>query len=240
MPQTESIDAIVRFRAAIAQAWIATDRDYDRSPGMLIPSSGTADVAEQGESESAKVIYLPAWSGEYANDVTASTTFEIVYRGDISSEASNTSIVPDFIGSSAKDTVPDGEVGETTELTDALQEVVDHARSQGLQEIADRLIKLGQQPIDEDAVQLQASSAMRFVEYCLARQKQGRPLMTVTPAGELDATWKGTEEQSQSMRFFPNGLVWVAYKLLRGRGSFEAAAADLLDPDFYYKIPDWA
>ena len=144
------------------------------------------------------------------------------------------------IASPAGNSIPEAEIREATEVTSELQEVIDHARGQGLQEIAERLIELGQQPIDEDAVPLQASSAMRFVEYCFARQKQGRPLMTVTPAGELDATWKGTEEQSQSMRFFPNGLVWVAYKLLRGRGSFEAAAADLLDPDFYYKIPDWA
>lgn len=136
--------------------------------------------------------------------------------------------------------MPDAEIREVTEVTSDLQEVIDHARIHGLHEVADRLIELGQQPLEKDEVPLQAASAMCFVEYCLARQKQARPLMTVTPAGELDATWTGPEEQSQVMRFFPNGSVWVAYKLLRGRGSFEAAAADLLDPDFHYKIPDWA
>lgn len=256
MTQTEFIDARVRYRQVKEQDRIATDDDYDRSLGMLRPSSGTAYVAEQGESDSAEMywrsladeyanlvsdnMFFGSLAGEPANNVTVSTTFKIVHGGSISGEASNTSIVIDFIDSSAKDATPDGELGETKELTGALRSVVDHARSQGLLEIADRLILLSQQPLDEDEVLLQAASAMCFVEYCLARQKQIRPLMTVTPAGELDATWKGPDKQSLVMRFFPNGSVWVAYKLLRGRGSFEAAAADLLAPDFDYKIPDWA
>ena len=148
-----------------------------------------------------------------------------------------------FMGSTASpagDSIPDAEIREPTEVTSELQEVIDYARTHGLHEVADRLMILGERPFGDDEAPLQAASAMCFVEYCLARQKQARPLMTVTPAGELDATWKGPAEQSQVMRFFPNGSVWVAYKLLRGRGSFEAAAADVLDPDFHYKIPDWA
>ena len=203
MMQIQDIEAFARSTAAIAQARIATNRAYDLE--MLISSSGT--TYEQREPESAKVIELTALVGEYTNDVTASTKSQIMHRGDIPSEVSNTSFVQHSIDSAAKHTGPYAGVGETTELTVALQAVVDHARSHGLQEIADRLVELGQHPLDEDEVPLQATSAMRFVQYCLDRMKQARPLMTVTPAGELDATWRGPEEQSQVMRFFPNGSV---------------------------------
>lgn len=241
MMQTEYIDSIVRrYQTAGMPAWIATDRGYDRSFGEIIPSSGTAIVIEQRGLERAKVS-LESFANEFTNDIIASTPYVIELRGDIPSEASNTSIILDFIGGSAKDTLPDGEVAKTTVLTDALQEVVDLARNQELHEISDRLIELGHQPFDDDELPLQAASADCFLEYCLARQKQARPLMTVTPAGELDATWKGPDEQSQVMRFFPNGSVWVAFKLSRGRGSFEAiVVTDLLDPDSPYNIPDWA
>ena len=91
-----------------------------------------------------------------------------------------------------------------------LNKVVDDARRHGLQEVADRLIELDQQPLDEDEAPLRAEAAMKFVEYCVDHQQRGRPLMTVTPDGELDATWKGPEDRV-TMRFFSDGSVWVAY-----------------------------
>ncbi len=149
-------------------------------------------------------------------------------------------VIVDSIASPAGNTMLGARIGEIAELTSELQAVIDHARSQGLQEIADRFVELGQQPLEEDEVPLQAASAMFFVEYCIARQKQGRPLMTPTPTGELDATWKGSEGESVTMRFFPNGSVWVAYKLLKEKGSFEASATDLVDSRLRFIIPDWA
>lgn len=142
MTQTESIDVFALYQIAIQPAFIATDTGYDWPLEGLIPSSRTTDVAEQRESESAKE-YLESFAGEYANDVTASISFEIMHFDDVPSKASSTSIVPDSTSSSAKDTVPDAEIGETTELAVALQTVVDRARSQGLHEIANRLIELG-------------------------------------------------------------------------------------------------
>ena len=242
LEDTENIEEFGRFRAARAAALIETDLAYDLSPGMIMASSGTAIVPEQTEFEIAEMSYLRQLAREYDDvfDVTASASFTIVYIGDGPSKTSDSLDILYSIAGPAGDTMADTEIGEAAELTDELQAVVEYARGHGLQGIADRLVELDQQPLSDDEAPLQAESACFFVEYCVARQKQTRPLMTVTPTGELDATWKGSEEQSQVMRFFPNGSVWVAYKLLRGRGSFEAAAADVLDPDFHYKIPDWA
>ena len=172
--------------------------------------------------------------------MTATDTLVIEFHGDIASNASNISIVTDVVDDSVRAAELFREAVKISEQENALGRVIDHARSQGLQEFADRLAELGRQPLAEDEIRIQAESALHFVEYCDAREKQSRPLMTVTPTGELDATWQGPDEQNQVMRFFPNGTVWVAYKLSGSQGSFQARLTKLLSADFDYNIPDWA
>lgn len=133
-----------------------------------------------------------------------------------------------------------GKSGESGAHSDSLDHVVDQARRKGLKRVADRLAELGREPLDEDELPLEAASAKYFVEYCSRRGNHAHPLITATPTGNLDATWKGPEGQSVVMRFFPSGLVWVAYSLTLAKGSFEVAATDLLDPKMRFNIPDWA
>ena len=242
MPQTEGIETFRRFQAARVAAQIETDPAYVPSPGMFIPSSGTAIVPEQMELANAEVGYWESSAPKYydVSNVTASMGFVIVHSGDGPSETSDSLDILVSIAGPAGDTIADAELGEAAELTNKLQAVVDYARSHRQQEVADCLVRLGQRPLGDDEEPLQPASAMSFVEYYIARRKQARPLMTVTPAGELDATWKGPKRERITMRFFPNRSVWVAYKLLRQTGSFEAAATDLLGPDLAFNIPDWA
>ena len=94
--------------------------------------------------------------------------------------------------------------------------------------------------MDDDETPFRAEAARNLVDYCIARQKQGRPLMTVTPGGNLDATWKGSERERIVMRFFSDGSVWVAYRLLIESGSFELAATELQNPNLHFRIPNWA
>lgn len=133
-----------------------------------------------------------------------------------------------------------GKSGKSSAHPNILDHVVDQARRKDLKRVADRLAELGREPLDEDELPLEAASAKYFVEYCSRRGNHAHPLITATPTGNLDATWKGPEGQSIVMRFFPSGLVWVAYSLTLEKGSFEVAATDLLDPKMRFRIPDWA
>ena len=122
-----------------------------------------------------------------------------------------------------------------------LSRVITQARKRGLNEVADRLEEIRVEPVETDEVPLQAEAAMSFVKYCIVRQKKSRPLMTATPSGELDATWKGPSGYRVVMRFFKDGSVWVAYKLTKVKGSFQVDTADdLLDLAAPIQLPDWA
>ena len=87
-------------------------------------------------------------------------------------------------------------------LKSDFSELVERARSHGLHEIADRLLELREAPIDQDEIPLQTTSAQRFVDYCIGRRIRHRPLMTVTPTGELDTTWKSEAGETIIARFF--------------------------------------
>ena len=234
MPQTEELDTFSRFQAARMVARIETDPAYEPFPGTFVQTSGTAIVAEQTGSEILLVEFWRASAREYVFDVTTSIPFEIDSNGNGPSEAS------DSRTRLTGDTRWDTEAGEDAHPTRDLREIVDFARGHGLDEVANRLIDIGERTLGNDEVPLQTASAKCFVEYCIARQKQGRPLMTPTPTGELDVTWKGSEGEQISMRYFRDETVWVAYKLSKERGSFESAASDLMDPDLHFKIPHWA
>ena len=265
MTQTEGVEAYGRFRAARAMARIETDSSYDPSPGMFTGTSGAATVAEtepksakenfswslgreQGNadfvsaSREAKVIFSWLWGREQVDAVLVSASHEIVidHIGGGASKTSDSFFAQYDISGKAGVPTTDAEIGKAAKLTDELHAVVYYARVHGLQEVADRLVDLGQQPFSEDDAALQAESAKCFVEYCVARHKQTRPLMTVTPEGELDSTWISSEGDRIMMRFFPNKLVWVAYKLALERGSFEISASDLIDPKLHFKIPFWS
>lgn len=265
MTQTEGVEAYGRFRAARAMARIDTDSSYDPSPGMFTGMSGAATVAEtepksakanfswswgreQGNAgfvsalHEAKVIFSWSWGREQADAVLVSASYEIVidHIGDSPSKTSDSLFAQYVISGKAGVPTTDAEIGKAAKLTDELHAVVYYARVHGLQEVADRLVELGQQPLSDDDAALQSESAKCFVEYCVARHKQTRPLMTVTPEGELDATWKNPKGEKIMMRFFPNGSVWVAFKLVREKGSFETAARDLIDSNLHFKIPHWS
>ena len=265
MTQTEGVEAYGRFRTARAMARIETDSSYDPSPGTFTEMSGAATVAEmepksakanfswswgreQGNadfvsaSHEAKVIFLWLWGREQVDAVLVSASHEIVIDriGDGPSRTSDSLFAQYDISAKAGVPATDAEIGKAAKLTDELHAVVYYARVHGLQEIADRLVELGQQPFSDDDAALQAESAKCFVEYCVARHKRTRPLMTVTPEGELDSTWINPEDERIVMRFFPNKLVWVAYKLAMEKGSFEISARDLIDPNLHFKFPFWS
>lgn len=117
--------------------------------------------------------------------------------------------------------------------------VVQLARIYTSEEVAARLVKIEQEPVEEGNIPLQPSSARWFVRYCLGKGIRGRPLMTVTPTGELDATWK-CEEETIVARFFPDGTVWVALRLEATSGSFKATVNQLVSKSFPIRFPAWA
>lgn len=275
MAQIESNQAFRQFQAARAMARIDIDPDYELSPELFIPTSGTTVLREQPQLWHSVMVYaspLPERMHDDKNLVSASVALALTRVGDRPSKTdiaeidlnsiawTNLSTVnigaPDFVASSGETFLVSSQsefsgwlIGASilgphlnyfSEPTNELQTVIDHARGNGLQEVAGRLEDLAKLPLDDDDAPLQAESARNFVEYFIARQKKGRPLMTVTPAGDLDATWKGADGESVTMRFFSDGRVWVAYKLSKERGSFERAAADLRDSKLRFRIPDWA
>lgn len=231
MVQTEFNEAFRRFQAARVMARIDIDSAYELSPEMFTPTSGTTSVGEQTQLGYADLVYLKTLAARRRHDeafvsLSAGTLLNLIHQ--------------DFFSWSSESELVTVQSGEIVEPKDDLQAVVDYARRHGLQEVADRLVDLARLPVGDDEMPLQAGAARNFAEYCVARQKSCRPLMTVTPAGDLDATWKGADGESVTMRFFSDGRVWVAYKLSKERGSFERAAADLQDSKLRFRIPDWA
>ncbi len=125
------------------------------------------------------------------------------------------------------------------ETADA-QAVVDLARQHELEAVANELQALFELPRDDEEESLHADASLNFVRYCIARAKTGCPLITVTPTGNLDITWKGGVGERVIMRFFGNGTVWVALKLKKIRGSLELAARDLAEQSHKWNLPEWA
>lgn len=258
MAKTESIERFGQFQAARAVIQIATDPTYDPFPEVFRATSGTGMAVELADRGFAKAGYF--WTATERQkeraDKTASATALTIYSHDITYESSGVSIgllpgddsLSEDLISHIVSALPAGDfmpvllVGDTIRPpADDLSPAIDYALNHGLKDVADRLVQIGGQSLDDDEMPLQAAAAMNFVRYCIARKKQSRPLMTPTPTGELDAIWKSIGGHRVVMRFFPGGSVWVAYKLQKVKGSFQLNAFhDLLDLDTPIKIPDWA
>lgn len=204
-----------------------TNNAYTHYDKMFLGTSGTVIEPELAEKETSQMTFprMLKYKAENWPDRDASDQLEIDHIGDGDSAASD-------------DLLPTRTVAN--EAQDNLQAVVDSARNEELQEVADRLAAIDQEPLGEEDTPLQAVAARGFVEYCVARKKKIRPLMTVTPTGELDVTWKGSKGEGVTMRFFPDQRIWVAYTLLKLKGSLETTTTGLSDPDLPFKIPDWA
>jgi len=270
MRQAEKISAFGRFGAATEHARIATDDYYDQSSEGVILFGATettpAHTAHEVLKESVRLLVCSphddgialvekgscvvleydrdyVWASlepsvePFSYDVT--TSFNVFYV--------DTGIPLDFTWNDPLEgdpvcvpTLLRIRSGPADDPTKDLREIVDGARASGLDEIADRLGEISEQSLDDGELPLNADSVQNFVFYCLARNAKVRPLMTATPSGEIDATWTGPEKQTQLIRFFPDGSVWVAYKRTTMNGSFESTVTNLLDPSSAYKCPDWA
>ena len=233
----EDFEDFRRFWFAKASAESAMASRIERS---IEPTIGTAIAGDLPETEGTTV-YFPIRNNDNITNIIGSFPSTTVVRV-LSDLHKNTYRFVSF------DETTDVVIGAAVAIagSDAgrapiqLPGIVDFARRKGLPEIAGRLAELFEQPLDDDEEPLRASATVKFVLYCLARRKAGRPLMTVTPTGELDVTWKGAAGKKVLMRFFEDGSVWVAYKLTKERGSFEVAARDLRKQRLHFKLPSWA
>ena len=123
-----------------------------------------------------------------------------------------------------------------------IDDLIDAASDLISPEIAERLTELRNEPIDqrEGESPLSIESVRRFLDYCVRRGVIERPRMAVTPNGELEGTWIGGEDGRLVLRFFSNGLVWLAINAPECRGSLEFKASDLLTEECPIRIPEWA
>lgn len=240
MPQIERNEEFREYQAASAAALVERDSDYDISFGKNTPTpiSGNVTVAQLAENESL-VELLRCFVREHSDTLTSNRVV-ILDVGKYPGVTVGDLYARGLIIDSAGEAIPHSEFGETSEPDITLPAVIELARAHDLDEVADRLAELSRLPFGEDEEPLQPEAANFFVGYCVARQKRTRPLMTVTPTGELDATWKGPAGEKVIMRFFASGNVWVACKSSRAKGSFEKDVSELSDPDLFFNIPDWA
>lgn len=221
MTQVENLEKYIEYAAATQVGdLIATGRDYT----PLDPEVSASN--EVWDEHKVRVVPPPVgiWGTfeEAWDSGTASLPFKLFSSETIFSSASDRTVVAD-----------DAE-------SQSLRQIVAFARAKGQAAVADRLLEISSQPIEELDTRLKPDSAKCLVAYCIARGNPNRPLITVTPSGELDATWKGSDEQYQVVRFFPNRNVWVAYRLEHMTGSFESTLDNLLNPSLGYNLPDWA
>ena len=247
MTQTESLEEYGRFRAAWAYAVVATDPHHNPSLGAAIQTSGTVSRVELPETEDLMAYYPPdtSRSAEDKLGVTVMLSSAHYAVRSIAYGHSHEWNILRVDNDSAVDTIGLGAAVLAAAVAAAvsnedIHEIVDFARRSGLDDVADRLVVLFDRPLDGDEAPLQSEAAMSFVKYCVAREKKGRPLMTVTPAGELGVTWKGPRGQWVLVRFLAGGLVWIAFKLLKEKGAFEANARDLVNQTLRFKLPEWA
>lgn len=236
MVQPERLEEFERFRATQQVYGVSTYAGYDPIPAITIPTSGTAAFPEEAAFTNPK---WPRQSLPHRARVQA--TIWTIAGVDAGADLSAFDATLDF-------NIRADNVGELAEsqtrgvVAPELRVAIQRAENEGLDEIAVRLRELAELPPEEGVFPLSAESAGHFVTYCVTRQKRGRPIMTATPTGELDCTWKAPQEGRVVMRFFPDGLVWVAFKFKRPKqkGSFEISAEELPKPDQRFRIPDWA
>jgi len=119
-------------------------------------------------------------------------------------------------------------VPEIVEHSDSFLSIVEQARTEGFDQVADRLVELRLRPLEEGEVALHPEPARHFVEYCSVRRQDGRPLMTSTPQGDLDATWKGPEGQNQVVSGY-RWIGWSACMQCLGKGRWKARRSGCKD-----------
>ena len=109
-------------------------------------------------------------------------------------------------------------------------------------EIAQRLAELHDQPYDlrQGEAALNFDSVLWFADYCLRREVQKRPLMSVTPDGVIQGDWRKNAKHRVTIRFFPNGVAWIALRTPFVGGSLEVPTQLLLNKDCPVTIPQWA
>lgn len=128
-----------------------------------------------------------------------------------------------------------------TEGTDeSFSRVVEYAIKYLSHKIADRLNQLKQRQLEEEDVALSAKSAWNLVSYVHQTNIKKLPLLTVTPGGELDATWLEDNDEEVTARFFENGDVWIAYRLSEhNKGSLQATLTEMLTESAPFTMPEW-
>lgn len=242
MTQTESLEKFGRAQAAWASAVVATGPHHKPSLGTEMQTSGTVFGVELPETEDLTVYYPPGIlrAAEDEIDITVTLSAAHYPAQTIAFGQPHTWNILRVDNDSDVEPIEIGGASADSDLSDDLHDIVDLARRSGLHDVAERLTQLSKQPHDDDERPLLGRTAAPFVHYCLARGKATRPLMTVTPTGELDVTWKDAAGEKVLMRFFEDGRVWVAYRLSKERGSFEVAARDLVRQSLHFKLPTWA
>jgi hypothetical protein len=123
-----------------------------------------------------------------------------------------------------------------------LDAAIEFARRSVSVEIAERLGELRNQPYDRDAGEepLNLDSVRWFLDYCVRRGAAERPLMTVTLDGIMQGDWRQGKERRLTIRFYPDGMAWVAIGDGSSRGAWQEPARNLLTNKSIARIPDWA
>lgn len=242
MTQPESHEEFGRGRVAWANAVVATDPHHNPSLGAAIQTSGTVSRIELPETEDLMAYYPPDTSRSAEDKIGVTVTLSSAHYA-IRSAAyghSHEWNISRVDNGSAVDTIGLGAAVAAAVSNEDIHEIVDFARRSGLDDVADRLVVLFDQPLDEDEEPLEITSAKNFVVYCVARDKKARPLMTATPLGDLDILWKGPGGDAISMRFFGDGVVWIVYKVGGYRVTCETDVDGLLSSDLPIDLPAWA
>ena len=109
-------------------------------------------------------------------------------------------------------------------------------------EVADRLDELRNQLYDRSAGEepLNFDSVRWFLDYCVRRGAKERPLMTVTPDGIMQGDWCQGKDRRLTIRFFPDGMAWVAIRDGSSRGAWQEPARNLLTGKSLVRTPNWA
>ncbi len=228
MAPPEKLEKFERFHHA-AQLSALTDLSHDPNVGVQEQTSGTELRWIVPGRNSISFYYQPTnpIPGRLDTDLAITTRQAMIH---LAFEDNATWIEP--LEPSGRAAVADPKIDTTAAIS--------LARAHHLNDVADRLALLFDQPLDEDEVPLDVEAAVNFVNYCVARKKKPRPLMAATPSGELGITWKGPKGEKVLMRFFADHQVWVAYKLKTVKGSFEINATDLISGNSRFDVPDWA
>lgn len=109
-------------------------------------------------------------------------------------------------------------------------------------EIAERLRELRTQPYDRSAGEepLNFDSLRWFLDYCIRKGSTERPLMTVTSDGIIQGDWCQDKDHRITIRFFPDGMAWIAIRDGSRRGAWQEPSQILLTEKSIARIPDWA